>query len=168
MSVVVIHSPIVIFFVQRRLVQREQLNLEQYDTDSDAAVEEGPVREPHVQIFNGGSGLTSIVTVAPIKVGSDSEPEHDEDGDEEIDEMPAAALVRKAEKEKQRAKERAAEEKARDGPVQPTKLSKCSLKIMSKTKAKIEGKKTGKKKGSAKDKKEGGKKGGSKGKKGRR
>jgi len=133
--------------LQRRLTQKEQLNLSKYATDSDQEEEHnGVAKKPHVKMYTTG-GLTSTVIVAPIKVNSDSEPEgnntHEEYSDDDVVlEMPAAAQARKMEKEKQRAKDREKEEEARRNEVAPTKLSKTSLRVMLKTKAKIAGKKT--------------------------
>ncbi|KAG7666630.1 hypothetical protein NADE_003573 [Nannochloris sp. 'desiccata'] len=131
---------------ERRLAQKEQLNLAKYATDSDQEEEEdnGVAKRPQIQVYNAG-GLTSTVTVAPIKVGSDSELEDNNDeedyDDDALPEMPAAAQARKMEKEKQRARDREREEASRTA-VAPTKLSKTSLRVMLKTKAKIAGKKT--------------------------
>ncbi|KAL4537194.1 hypothetical protein Ndes2526B_g04897 [Nannochloris sp. 'desiccata'] len=130
---------------ERRLAQKEQLNLAKYSTDSDQEEEDnGVAKRPQVQVYNAG-GLTSTVTVAPIKVGSDSELEDNNDeedyDDDALPEMPAAAQARKMEKEKQRARDREREEASRTA-VAPTKLSKTSLRVMLKTKAKIAGKKT--------------------------
>ena len=146
----VVFTAILIFylsFLQRRLAQKEQLNLAKYATDSDQEEEDnGVAKKPQIQVYNAG-GLTSTVTVAQIKVGSDSEPEDNGNGGDSDDdsdalpEMPAAAQARKMEKAKQRARYREREEASRDAAV-PTKLSKTSLRVMLKTKAKIAGKKT--------------------------
>jgi len=111
---------------------REQLQIDADVSDSDDDSSGGGA-DPEVRVFQAGT-LTSTVTVAPIAVGSDSEDEKDLDGDSDDGGKPPA---------KSAAPNRKTAASKRPQHSSATQLSKCSLKIMAKTRMKLEGKTKG-------------------------
>lgn len=110
---------------------KDQLNLGDAPKGSDDDASDKEPAGEAVRVFHSGA-MTSTVTVARISAHSDSEPEGS--GAEDDEEEPGAGP--------RRAAKAAPKEYPAPAPREAyNKLTKCSLRVMRKTKLKIEGKK---------------------------